>query len=62
MTQVLIKDKKYRGRYVAIKDFGKNTVVGDGDTPQEAYEKALHKGCKEPVVIFVPLNDVVQIY
>ena len=62
MEQTLIKDNKYNGRYIAIKDFTDNTIVGDGKEPQEAYEKALGKGFKDPVILYVPLKDMVQIY
>ncbi|MBM3249081.1 MAG: hypothetical protein FJZ10_06675 [Candidatus Omnitrophica bacterium] len=62
MEQTLIKDRKYNGRYVAIKDFNDNTVIADGKDPQETYEKALKNGYKDPVILFVPFKDMVQIY
>jgi hypothetical protein len=62
MEQTLIKNKKYNGRYVAIKDFDDKTIIGDGKNPQEAYEKAVKKGYKDPVVLFVPIKNMVQIY
>jgi len=62
MEQVLIKDRKYSGRYVAIRDFKDSTVIGDGKDPIEAYEKAIKKGFGDPVILFVPLKDMVQIY
>lgn len=62
MEQTLIKESKYNGRYVAIKDFADGTVIGDGKSPQEAYEKAIAKGFNEPVILFVPYKDMVQIY
>lgn len=62
MQQTLITERKYNGRYVAIRDFKDGTVLGDGKTPQEAYEKAIDKGFSDPVILFVPLKDMVQIY
>lgn len=62
MEQVLIKDRKYNGRYVAIKDFNDNTVIADGKDPKEAYDKAIKTGCENPVILFVPFKDMVQIY
>jgi len=62
MEQVLIKDRKYNGRYVAIKDFNDNTVISDGPDPQQAYQKAVEKGFNYPVILFIPLKDMVQIY
>ena len=62
MVQTLIKDNRYNGKYVAIKDFSDSTVIGEGVTPQEAYEKAIQKGHKHPVITFIPIKDMVQIY
>lgn len=62
MEQVLITDRKYNGRYVAIKDFKDSTVISDGKDAQEAYEKAIQSGFSDPVILFVPLKDMVQIY
>lgn len=62
MGQALITEGEYSGRYVAIKDFKDGTVISDGEDPQEAYEKAVKKGYTEPVVLFVPYKDMVQIY
>ena len=62
MTKTLIKSNNYNGRYVAMRDFGNHTIIADGSTPQEAYEKALKKGYESPVVTFVPLKGMVQIY
>ncbi|MFA4888407.1 MAG: DUF5678 domain-containing protein [Candidatus Omnitrophota bacterium] len=62
MVQTLIKDNSYNGKYVALKDFNDSTVISDGATPQEAYEKAIQKGYSHPVLIFVPQKDMVQIY
>jgi len=62
MIKTLIKTSNYNGKYVAMKDFNDHTVIADGATPQEVYEKAVRKGLKNPVVTFVPSKDMVQIY
>ncbi|MEW5758510.1 MAG: DUF5678 domain-containing protein [Candidatus Omnitrophota bacterium] len=62
MIQTLIKDSGYEGKYVALKSFNDSTVISNGITPQEAYEKAIEKGFARPVLIFVPVKDMVQIY
>ena len=62
MSQILLKDKKYAGKYVAIEDFGSEKVIASGESPQEAYTKAIEKGRKDPVVFFVPFENMVQIY
>jgi len=62
MKEVLIKDEKLGGRFVAIKDFDDKTLIVDGKTPTEALDSAMRKGYKNPVILFVPLRDMVQIY
>jgi len=62
MEQTLIGERKYNGRYVAIKDFNDHIVIADGEDPQEVYELALKKGYPNPVILYVPLKDMVQIY
>lgn len=62
MIQTLIKSNDYDGRYVALKSFKDHAVVGDGATPKEAHDKAVDKGIKNPVITFIPLKDMVQIY
>lgn len=62
MEHLLIKEKKYDGKYVAIEDFKSATVISDGSDPKEVYEKAVKKGYSNPVIIFVPAKDMVQIY
>ena len=62
MENTLLKDKKYGGRYVALKEFGDEAVVADGKDPNEAIRKAGQKGLKNPVILFVPEKDMVQIY
>ncbi len=62
MEQTLLKDTKYNGRYVALRDFNDPTVLADGGDPQEVYAQAVKNGCAEPVILFVPSKDMVQIY
>ena len=62
MTNVLIKEKRYRGQYVAIKDFKKPTVIAHGTDPKEVYKQAIKKGYTEPVIMQVPAKKMVQIY
>jgi hypothetical protein len=62
MEQTLIKERKYNGRYVALKDFDDHVVIADGTDPKEVYELAVKKGCPDPVLLYVPVKDMVQIY
>jgi len=62
MAQVLLKDAKYEGRYVAIRDFDNAVVIADGKSPDEVYAKATKKGVRNPVVFYVPIKGMVHIY
>lgn len=62
MGQVLIKENKYNGSYVVIKDFGDSAVIADGKDPKEAYDKAVKQGYSNPVILFIPAKDTIQIY
>ena len=62
MENVLIKDKKYSGQYVVIKDMDDPEVISYGEDPQTIYNEAVSKGYSEPVILFVPKDDIVQIY
>ena len=60
MQQVLAKGEKYRGKYVALRNFGSSQVVSFGDTPEEARNKARRKGVRRPVIAFVPEKAMIQ--
>ena len=62
MIKTLLKSSAYNGKYVAFKDFKDTSLVGEGATPQEAYDQATKKGYQDPVITFVPIKDTVQIY
>lgn len=62
MAEVLLKDTKYEGRFVAIRDFDDSVVVADGKNVDEVYSKAAKQGVCNPVVFYVPLKGMVQIY
>ncbi len=62
MEQTLIRERKYNGRYVAIKDFNDNVVIADGENPNDVYELAVKKGYPDPVILYIPLKDMVHIY
>ena len=45
--------KKYKGLWVALKDDEK-TVVGSGESPEEALNEAKKNGYKEPILMHMP--------
>ena len=62
MVQTLVKQKKFYGKYVALKDFNDPTPVADGKNPDEVYVRAVKKGCSSPMIIYVPVEGMVHIY
>ena len=60
--QTLVTSKKYSGKYVALKSFKENKVVASGKRPEDVLNRASLKGCKQPVIIFVPANNVTHVY
>jgi hypothetical protein len=62
MEKVLVSTDKFNGRYVAMKSFVNNTIVGVGDNPEEALKDAKAKGFKDPVLLYIPEKDIVHIY
>jgi hypothetical protein len=62
MERILVTTDEFNGRYVAMKSVNDNTIVGVGEDPEKALEDAERKGFKNPVLLYVPERDVVQIY
>ncbi len=62
MEKLLINTDEFNGRYVAMKSFDDNSIVGMGDTPEEALKDAERNGFKDPVLLYIPEKDVVHIY
>ena len=62
MEKVLVKSDKYCGQYVAMKNVDDNTIVGAGNTPDEALKEAREKGIQDPFLLYVPDKDMVHIY
>jgi len=62
MSNVLIKEKKYRGQYITIKDLKKPTVISHGNNPEKDYKEAQEKGVDTPIIMHIPGKKMVQIY
>jgi len=54
--------EKYSGQYVAMTDFENGEVVGSGVDAEKAYLEANARGCKDPVLVYVPEKDAIYIY
>lgn len=59
---LLITEHKYAGKYVALKSFSDNDVVASGDEPSLVLEQAIQNGVDSPVLMFIPENNIAQVY
>jgi hypothetical protein len=59
---MLIVDKKYEGKYVALESFTNNRVVASGKDPLRVMNAAGKTGVKEPAIIFIPKENMTYIY
>lgn len=62
MVQTLLKTKEYSGKYIALESFNSYVVIASGGNPKEVYNEALRKGYENPVISYVPIEGMVQIY
>ncbi len=62
MERVLINSNEYNGQYVAMKNATDNTIVGSGNTPEDALREAAEKGFQKPYLLYVPNEGLVHIY
>ncbi len=58
----MVNDRKYIGKYVAMESFNNRDIIASGKDPIDVISKAERKGFMNPLVIFVPPKDMVNIY
>ncbi|MGD0077997.1 MAG: DUF5678 domain-containing protein [Sedimentisphaerales bacterium] len=61
-SKVLIAEKEYEGKYVALRSMAERSVIASGDNPEFVAEEARKKGVHDPVIFFVPSRDITQVY
>lgn len=62
MKNVLFKDEKYSGQYVAIKALDDPVVISSGEDPTSVHSEAVRKGYVDFLILFVPEKELVHIY
>jgi len=62
MEKTLVTTDEFNGRYVAMRSFDDHTIVGAGDDPDSALKEAEAKGIRNPVLLYIPEQDIVHIY
>ncbi len=52
----------YSGKYVAVRSFTDREVISHGEIPLDVVTEAKEKGCKEPVLLFIPEKGMLNVY
>lgn len=60
--QTLIAEQGYEGEYVALPSFWDRSVVAHGSDPKKVVEQAREAGYENPVIFFIPQNDISLVY
>jgi hypothetical protein len=60
--QVLITEEGHEGKYVALRSLVDRSVVASGDEPEAVMEQARQKGCREPLIFYVPEHNISLVY
>jgi len=55
-------DKKYQEKYVVFESFNSKNIVAYDEDPVEAMKKARKKGFKNPVIMYVPDENISELY
>ena len=58
---VLVKNKKYEGKYVAMPSFNDRKVIASGKDATKVFERASQKGYNTPVILYAPKKDEIFI-
>ena len=62
MTQVLVADKQYQGKYVAFDPKKGKEVIASGLNAGMVIKKAREKGVSVPSVVFIPKENTAYVY
>lgn len=62
IKNTLVLDRRYAGKYVALRDFNNRRIAASDKDPLRAMKKAEEKGVKNPLVVFVPKPGTTYIY
>jgi len=59
---VLVRDDRHEGKYIAFLSVVDHTVVAEGDDPESVVRDAKKAGYEHPMVIYVPDKDTTYCY
>jgi hypothetical protein len=61
-NKVLIAEKGYEGKYVAMRSMSDRTIIASGNNPDAVMKQANKQGVTDPVIFFVPNHDITLVY
>jgi hypothetical protein len=61
MCKGIPQNKRYEGKYVATASFNSKKVIASGNDAGMVYDRAIEKGCKRPIVMYVPDSKMICI-
>jgi hypothetical protein len=59
---IVANGRRYMGKFVATDSFNDSRVIASGDSAAAARAKAVKKGHKAPVVVYVPDTKTIHLY
>jgi len=62
MNNILVSEKRYEGKYVAMPSFTDRKVIASGNDPSKIMKSAAKKGITDPVIMFIPKGTMSHIY
>jgi len=60
--KVIVRDKNLSGCFVAMATFNNNSVIAHGKSPSKVRQDAIKQGFLNPVVVFVPKKNSINLY
>ncbi len=57
-NNILVRDDKYEGKYVAFVSIADHTVIAQGDDAQHVMDEAKSSGAEHPMLIYIPDKDM----
>ncbi len=59
---ILVRDDKHEGKYVAFHSIVERTIVAEGDNPEAVMHDAKKAGCEHPMIMYVPDKNITCCY
>jgi|WetSurMetagenome_2_1015567.scaffolds.fasta_scaffold133493_2 hypothetical protein len=61
-NNILVRDNKHEGKYIAFRSIVDRTIVAEGDNPDNVMRDAKKAGCDHPMIMYVPEKNMTCCY